>query len=182
MKESKAKHNQRKVSRTVSPGRRPSIEFDLKMARRLPEIQCTDEEIARACGVSMKTIANRRNNDPEFHALIEQGKAWGRIKIRHEQFKQMEAGSTQMAIWLGKNHLGQTDKADVRNLLKITPADLTLEQLDVIIEHLAIKELGTNDPAQIAAAIEEAETELNRANAIEIEGKVVPENSKFSPN
>jgi len=72
--------------------------------------------------------------------------------------------------------------SDVTGLLKIPPAELSASHLDRIIEHLAIKELGTDDPKVLAAAIAEAEAELDKENAIKITGQVVGENSDPMPN
>ena len=59
---------------------------------------------------------------------------------------------------------------------------MTVRQFDVIIEHMAKKELGTNDPLLIAAAIEGAKNELDKQNAIEIEGRVVAGTNDPTPN
>jgi len=47
---------------------------------------------------------------------------------------------------------------------------------------MAKKELGTNDPLLIAAAIEGAKNELDKQNAIEIEGRVVAGTNDPTPN
>jgi hypothetical protein len=38
------------------------------------------------------------------------GKAKGRISVRRQQLKLLEAGNATMGVWLGKNILGQTDE------------------------------------------------------------------------
>src|SRR6266852_3456853 len=71
-------------------------------------LNCTDEEIGAWFGVTTRTI-ERRRLEPEFAAIMERGKAKGRISVRRLQMKLLEAGNATMGVWLGKNVLGQTD-------------------------------------------------------------------------
>jgi hypothetical protein len=87
---------------------RKRIEIDLEQLERWCALQCTDEELAAAFSVSTRTIESRRK-DSEFAQAMERGKAKGRISVRRAQMKQLEAGSVPMAIWLGKQLLGQRD-------------------------------------------------------------------------
>jgi hypothetical protein len=41
---------------------------------------------------------------------MERGKAKGRISMRRAQLRILENGNATMAIWLGKQYLGQTDE------------------------------------------------------------------------
>ncbi len=72
-------------------------------------MQCTDEEIAHWFSVTTKTI-ERRRKEPEFAEVMERGKAKGRISLRRQQLKLLEAGNATMGVWLGKQYLGQTDE------------------------------------------------------------------------
>ena len=84
------------------------VEIDLTELERLCAIQATDEEIAAWFGVTTRTI-ERRRTEPKFAAIMERGKAKGRISVRRMQMKLLEKGNATMGIWLGKQLLGQTD-------------------------------------------------------------------------
>jgi hypothetical protein len=85
---------------------------------KLAALQCTDEEMGGFFGVSTRTIERRRKS-PVFAQTIARGKARGRISLRRAQLKMVEDGSATMGIWLGKQHLGQTDEIQVNNLQQI---------------------------------------------------------------
>ena len=94
---------------------RKSVKIDLDQLERLSALQCTDEELAAVFGVSTRTIEGRKKQ-PQFAQAIERGKAKGRISVRRAQMKQLEAGNSAIAIWLGKQLLGQRD---------VTPLELS---------------------------------------------------------
>jgi hypothetical protein len=85
------------------------VEIDLAELERLCAIQATDEEIAAWFKVTTRTI-ERRRKEPEFGAVMERGKAKGRISVRRMQMKLLEQGNATMGVWLGKQLLGQTDQ------------------------------------------------------------------------
>lgn len=85
---------------------RPRIEFDKKLVRTLAGYGCTHEEIARALGVCEQTI--KRNAREELDA----GYADIRCSLRRWQYASAKGGNTAMLIWLGKQYLGQRDKAE----------------------------------------------------------------------
>ena|SRR5688572_15692705 len=76
---------------------------------KLAALQCTDEEIASWFGVTTRTIERRRQRNPKFAATLDRGKNKGKISLRRQQMKLVEEGSAAMAIFLGKNYLGQSD-------------------------------------------------------------------------
>src|SRR5712671_3071611 len=75
---------------------------------KLAMLQCTDEEVAAWFGVTTRTIERRRKTG-KFAEIMERGKAKGRISLRRTQMRLAEQGSGSVAIWLGKQLLGQTD-------------------------------------------------------------------------
>jgi hypothetical protein len=89
---------------------RPRIELDPVQVERLAAILCTNEEIGAVLGVSVDTLARRKQDDPEFVEALEIGKAIGRATLRRLQWQCANAGSDTMLIWLGKQTLGQHDK------------------------------------------------------------------------
>lgn len=81
----------------------------MKLVEGLAHIHCTEAEIASILGVSEKTLRSR----PGFLPAYRKAREGGKMSLRREQFKKAEAGNTTMLIWLGKQHLGQSDQ--VRN-------------------------------------------------------------------
>lgn len=88
-------------------GRKPA-QIDLAELEKLSALQCTDEEIASWFGVSTRTIENRRKS-PAFAQAMQRGRTKGRISVRRNQMRMLENGNGTMAIWLGKQVLGQRD-------------------------------------------------------------------------
>src|SRR5215471_10857838 len=86
-----------------------TAEINLGELERLCMMQCTDEEISAFFNVTTRTIERRRKN-PKFREAMDRGKAKGRISVRRQQFKLLEAGNATMGVWLGKQILGQTDE------------------------------------------------------------------------
>lgn len=85
---------------------RPKIELDVKMLEGLAKIGCTDEEMATLLGVSSDTLV--RN----YAESIKRGRAEMKMSLRRLQIKLAEEGNATMAIWLGKQNLGQKDKVE----------------------------------------------------------------------
>jgi hypothetical protein len=94
-----------------------TAKIDVAELERLCMMQCTDEEIAAWFGVTTRTIERRRKN-PKFAAVMERAKAKGRISVRRQQLKLLEAGNATMGVWLGKQILGQSDQMrhDIRGV------------------------------------------------------------------
>lgn len=57
---------------------------------------------------SRRTL-ERRQKGREFKAALDRGKAKGKISLRHVQFKIADKGSASMAMFLGKQYLGQAE-------------------------------------------------------------------------
>jgi hypothetical protein len=87
---------------------RKAAPIDLIGLEKLCAMHCSDEEIAGFFSVSVRTIQKRRKQ-PEFGTVMRRGKAKGSISVRRAQMRMVEDGSVPMAIWLGKNVLGQRD-------------------------------------------------------------------------
>lgn len=85
------------------PGRK-KIEIDYDTVEKLAHIQCTKEEIASFLGCSVDTLDRR----PEFAEHYKKGLEGGKSSLRRIQFKLAEKNSA-MAIFLGKQYLGQRD-------------------------------------------------------------------------
>lgn len=86
---------------------RPKKKIDYDAVQKLASIQCTQEEIANFLEVSVRTL----QRDKEFCRLYKKGLDNGKMSLRRHQFKLAEK-SPAMAIFLGKQYLGQTDKVE----------------------------------------------------------------------
>ncbi len=82
----------------------------------LAGMQCTYEEIAAVFGIKKRQFINRIEADPALKEAIEEGWANGRASVRREQFKLLQAGNATMAVWLGKQYLGQRDQIGFGNM------------------------------------------------------------------
>ena len=83
---------------------RPKKEIDYEAVEKLASIQCTQEEIANFLELSVRTL----QRDDEFCRLYKKGQDNGKMSLRRTQFKLAEKNPS-MAIWLGKQYLGQRD-------------------------------------------------------------------------
>lgn len=89
---------------------RKRIEIDKSAFEKLCAIFCTEEEIAGFFNCSVDTIERwcKRTYGVSFADIYKIKCAPGKISIRRYQFQQAEH-SPAMAIFLGKNYLGQRD-------------------------------------------------------------------------
>lgn len=95
-------------------------ELGKEFITKLAGLMCTDEEIAAMMSdqyesISVDTLTNE-NNGATFAECKEKGQATGKASLRRNQFKLSEVNAT-MAIFLGKNWLGQKDKQEVKTEL-----------------------------------------------------------------
>lgn len=88
-------------------GGRPKKVIDYDTVEKLAMIQCTQDEISSFLGISTRTL----QKDKEFLRLYKKGMDNGKISLRRKQFKIADKNPS-MAIFLGKQYLGQTDKVD----------------------------------------------------------------------
>ena len=86
---------------------RPKKEIDYTNVEKLVNIQCTQDEIASFLGISTRTL----QRDEQFMELFNRGRENGKMSLRRMQWKHAEK-SVPMAIWLGKQYLGQRDKVE----------------------------------------------------------------------
>ena len=89
---------------------RPKIQIDWEQLDKLCALQCTLVEISEWFNCSEDTIqrAIKREFDMGFAEYFKKKSSRGKISLRRSQFKLAENNAT-MAIWLGKQYLGQTE-------------------------------------------------------------------------
>lgn len=93
---------------------RPRIEINATDFEKLCFMHCTLKEVAGWFKCSEDTIERwcKRELRMSFADAYERYSAGGKISLRRFQWKMAEHNVT-MAIWLGKQHLGQTDHQEV---------------------------------------------------------------------
>ena len=105
---------------------RPKIQIDYNTVEKLANIQCTQEEIASFLNISVRTL----QRDEEFCRIYKKGQENGKMSLRRIQYKLAEK-NTSMAIFLGKQFLGQRDNVEVKapeELNKVTELLNKLEE------------------------------------------------------
>lgn len=107
---------------------RPRKEIDKKQFENLCGLQCTREEIYEWFDVSDKTLDKwcHETYDMSFSAIFEQKRGKGKISLRRAQFRLAEKNAT-MAIWLGKQYLGQRD---VQSIEISKPVDEMVKEME----------------------------------------------------
>ena len=96
------------------PRGRPQKEIDKSLFEKLCGLQCTAEEICDFFEISDKTLYRwcKKTYGDNFSVIFRQKRSKGKISLRRSQFRLAE-NNANMAIFLGKNYLGQTDKSEV---------------------------------------------------------------------
>ncbi len=118
-------------------GGRPKKEIDQKQFENLCGLQCTKEEICGFFNIADKTL-DRWCSDTyksSFYEVFKQKRSLGHISLRRHQMKLAEKNAN-MAIFLGKNYLGQRDTPEV---------EINAGQLDAL--NLIVNAIQGNDDA-----------------------------------
>lgn len=97
---------------------RPKIQISEEQVKKLAELQCTNVEIASFFNVDEGTIRKR------FSDILAKGRECGKITLRRKQWA-LATKSPAIAIWLGKQYLGQTEKTE----LTLPDADKYFQQI-----------------------------------------------------
>lgn len=113
---------------------RPRKEIDQKNFESLCGLQCTKEEICSFFDVTDKTLESwcKRTYKAGFSEVFKQKRGKGKISLRRNQFRLAEKNAN-MAIWLGKQYLGQKDNIDVTSDEVIKKLDDVLKDIGGVI-------------------------------------------------
>ena len=111
---------------------RPTIEIKQEHFENLCNLQCTLDEIAGFFKCSSDTIERwcKRTYNMSFADTYKIYSQNGKISLRRYQYKLAEKNPS-MAIWLGKQWLGQTDKIEQTT---------SFENLDVLADKMKFTE------------------------------------------
>lgn len=113
----------------------------------------TQAEVAAVLGISPDVLQNRVNAETDRRAR-ELGAARWAQEIRVQQRAILRQGDTRMAIWLGKNVLGQQDRIDVSaTVTEVSDASaLTYDEAIGLLEQVAGKRLRAEAKAEAREA------------------------------
>ena len=108
---------------------RPKIEINKKQFEKLCEFQCTEEEIADFFNCSIDTINNycKKTYSMTFSDTFKKKSSKGKVSLRRNQFA-LSKKNSNMAIFLGKQYLGQKDIQTLDGILS-TPT-LSIKVVD----------------------------------------------------
>ena len=103
---------------------RPEAEIDWKKVNQYLQAQCDGTGIAGILGIHPQTLYNKvvekygkQFNISNFTEYQKIKRAEGLELLRAKQFDILMAGNTTMAIWLGKQLLGQKDQVETTLLV-----------------------------------------------------------------
>lgn len=106
------------VSLQPNKGGRPrkltADEATINQITGMAAIFCTKSEVCAVLRVSRPTLDRFFADNPEVLAAYEDGFGAGQMSLRRKQFKLADKNAA-MAIFLGKNYLGQSDKLDLNH-------------------------------------------------------------------
>ena len=133
-------------------GKIPEKVIDFNQVVYWAELQSTQEECAGSFRVSVETLNARliEHIGMTYTELRKRVDGNAKMSLRRYQFKQAEKNAT-MAIWLGKNWLGQRDNQESDK----APLDSNLNFADAYIK-------AESEKVALAKKVAELETRLNQ--------------------
>lgn len=117
-------------------GRRPK-EIDQKQFENLCGLQCTYDEICSWFDVTDKTLNSwcKRTYGKNFSEVFREKRGRGKISLRRTQWE-LAKKNASMAIFLGKQYLGQSDQGGIVTEKDIRQEDALSASLKKIAEGL----------------------------------------------
>ena len=107
-------------------GGRPQHQLDYVTLDKLCGIMCTKEEIASLMEIDEDTLHNAlvRDGHGGFSVYYKNKSANGKMSLRRVQYQAAIEGNTTMLVWLGKQHLGQVDKQEIKSDVHVAVKDI----------------------------------------------------------
>lgn len=122
---------------------RPTVELDWDLLRKICSFPVAQKDIAWIMDVSIDTLANRirKKFKCTFSEYLDKNKALYRLKLHQKQYEVAMKGHATMLIWLGKQHLGQSDvsvqyEGDISQANNIAPLIIDTSGVHVPKEEL----------------------------------------------
>jgi AraC-like DNA-binding protein len=109
---------------------RPEKEFDWKLIDSILQFGARLIDCCEMLEVSDDTIQRRIKDEfgCTFSEYRERKMSKMRMKLLQKQFDVAMSGNVALLIWLGKQHLGQSDKAE--NTIDISKIQINIDQKD----------------------------------------------------
>ena len=92
------------TKKTKNKTGRPLTQIDLEQAEKLGMLQCTIKECSAWFNIPPSTLSGHK----EFQEAYKKGLENGKQDLRRKQWRLADRNAA-MAIWLGKQYLGQSD-------------------------------------------------------------------------
>ena len=172
MNETTQKKPIKKTKKQVKNVGRPKIVLNLEELERLSRLNCTMPEISAYFDIPLRTLEDKFANELDVRKAIEKGRATGKLSLRRRQIQIMEeTNNPTMAIWLGKQLLGQTDKQEIiqeiniedRKVLDISRlTDDDLNNLERTLKYALVDESESGEDAKVAQTIHQGSMGNNR--------------------
>lgn len=123
--------------RNAQKSGRPKIEIDWYQFDKLCQLHCTHIEFASWFNCDFETIetAVKREKGMGFSEYFRLKAGMGKTSLRRAQWAKALGGDNTMMIWMGKQHLGQSDKAYLRTDNK-TEVKVDALEAEARIQHL----------------------------------------------
>ena len=139
-----AKHSQK----TQKKMGRPRKEIKKEQFESMCAIQCTLDEICAVLGVTdvtLNTWCKETYEGRTFSEVFAEKRGLGKMSLRRSQFKLAEK-SAAMAIFLGKNYLGQTDTVTNQvQLVEDDPLSVAFKELNNGIQQEATSDSSISE-------------------------------------
>lgn len=115
---------------TGNPNGRPPIKIKKEDFEKLCALQCTEEEIAGFFDCSIDTINRwcKKEYGESFAETFKKKSSLGKMSLRRYQFRMAEKNPT-MAIFLGKQYLGQKEVVESNNSEEMAKVTELLDKL-----------------------------------------------------
>lgn len=162
----------KKRKKPINKVGRPKINLNLEELERLSRLNCTMPEISAYFDIPLRTLEDKFTNEVDVRKAIEKGRATGKLSLRRRQIQIMEeTNNPTMAIWLGKQMLGQTDKQEIvqdiniedRKVLDISRlTDDDLNNLERTLKYALVDESESGENAKVAQTIHQGSMGNNR--------------------
>ena len=138
---------------------RPRRYIDWELFEDLCKIQCTQQEIADFLRCSVDTLerAVKMEYKIPFAEIFAQKRGTGKISLRRKQYQMVEEeGNATLAIWLGKQYLGQAEPHQ-RIALEASKSARG-ESNDLPVVQVILPANGFEDPGQEMTVEKEVES------------------------
>lgn len=154
--------NQTQTAEKLPVGRQRWVLSDDEIVEleRLAGLHCTMAEAAAWFKISLDTLQRRFKEEPErYQVAWDRGQQNGKASLRRTQFALAEKNAA-MAIFLGKNYLGQRDQIETvgTNVTVQVQTDIDMARQIALILRGAVID---GEAKEIAGAIEAAEPDAD---------------------